>query len=222
MEYKKKLTDFLSTCSGKVSNVFFEIYKIIDSLDQKEQPLALMFVCENIFKIDTDSSDRIEKEYYTDVQIKKAHEKNENKFLPWLSDTIMHCIAHNIPAQQFYEMAWETIQHKQFFKTKRERAIGLFTLVDHELIPYRGVGVGITLSEEEFDEIYESLVSTHLEETEYILSVPYEQKTQKASLIVKKLDLLNSEEEKAVYLSVVMNQIERNIKDKLREMFEDL
>ena len=221
MNYQERLTTFLSTCAGKVLNVFFEIYTILDSLDPDEQSNALMFLCENVFVIDSDESKRIDKEYYTDVQVERAQKKINHKFRPWIDRKIMDCIEQKVCPELFYKQIWSSIQSKEFFATKRERALALFTLADNRLIPYRNVGIGISVSKDEYNEIYDKISEKHLPDTRYILEVPYDQKTQRASLIVDMLDSLDSIKERAVLLSVVMNQIERNVKNKVQEAIEE-
>ena len=59
MDYKEQLTGYLSSCDGKACDVFYEIYSIIGSLKAIEQPLAVRFMCENVFKIDSDYFERV-------------------------------------------------------------------------------------------------------------------------------------------------------------------
>ena len=74
MNYKKMLDDFFSTCDGKVINVFFVAYNLIESLDETEQPPAVMYLCENAWRVDNDGSYKIDKDYYSSEQLKRANE----------------------------------------------------------------------------------------------------------------------------------------------------
>lgn len=221
MEFEKKIYNFFSTCDGKIMNVFFNAYSIIVSLEENEQPLAVRFLCENVFSIKSDNSNRIQKDYYSDEQIQKAGERIEEKFKPVLNALIEYCAKNNIAAGEFYEKIWQVIQ-SGMFKSKRERALALFTLADHELIPYRNVGTGISMSNDAYHRIIENLEKTVLPDTEYILKLDYDQKTQCASLLVDKLLSLETKEEQTVYLAMIMHEIKSNMREEIKALLEKL
>ena len=56
------------------------------------------------------------------------------------------------------------------------------------------------------------LEETILDETEYIIKLSYEQKTQRASLLLDKLLSLADKDEQTVYLSIIMNEVANDIK----------
>lgn len=56
MDYKQQIYGYISTCSGKVRDVFYELCQIINSVNEELQPHALMFLLENIFDIDSDNT----------------------------------------------------------------------------------------------------------------------------------------------------------------------
>lgn len=211
MKYEDVLVKFLSTCDGKILDVFYEIYSLINQMEQDEQSAAIMFLCENAFKIKSDGTNEIDKKYYTDEQAKKARQKVNEKFEPVLDLMIEEDAKKATPPIEFYSEVWEMIQ-SSMFKTKRERALALFSLVDHPLIPYRGVGVGISMSNDTYQQIYDKLEETILDETEYIIKLSYEQKTQRASLLLDKLLSLADKDEQTVYLSIIMNEVANDIK----------
>ena len=221
MTYEKKLTDFLSTCDGRVRDVFFSIYSIIDSLDEKEQASAVMYVCENVYKIRSDHSNRITKDYYTAEQVAKAGQIINQKFTPILEYLIEKSAKNSVAPIDFYSKAWELIQ-SSIFRTKRDRALALFSLADHELIPYRGVGNGMTMENEKYQSIVDVLKAKVLDDTNFILKMDFDQKTQRASLLVDRLLSLESKEEQAVYMAVLINTVENNIKENLKAALDDV
>lgn len=46
MDYKQQIYGYISTCSGKVRDVFYELCQIINSVNEELQPHALMFLLE--------------------------------------------------------------------------------------------------------------------------------------------------------------------------------
>lgn len=219
MNYKKILADFLSTCDGSILDVFYSIYSIIESLEKEEQPSAVMYLCENIHSLESDYSKRIEKRYYTDEQAQKAHKKINKKFKKVLNDLIEESSKKFVEPIVFYRVVWNMIQ-SSIFTTKRERAFALFRVVDHDLIPYRGVGIGLTMDQNKYEAIVDTLEKTVLDDTEYIIKLNYDQKTQRASLLVDKLLSLNNKEEQSVYMAIIMNEIESNIKEDIKTVIE--
>lgn len=222
MNYQEILIKYLSVCSGTVSDVFFELYGIIDSLEKAEQPLAVRFMCENIFKTDSDSSHKIKKSYYTMAQYKKAVETANKKFEPILEKIIENCIQDSIDEDSFYERVWEVIQENSMLKTKRERAYALFKLANNPLVPYRNVGTGISMENDKFKETIDKFEDKFISDTRYILKIDYAQKTQRASLIADRILELTTEEERAVYLALVIEEVENKVKEKMKESIDTL
>lgn len=221
MNYEKILYQYLSTCDGIIRNVFFNLYTIVETLEKKEQPAAVKYICENAFKIESDNSYRIDKEYYTKEQAQKAELKISQKFTPTLNSLITDCSQKQVPVIEFYEKAWLLIQ-SSVLKTKRERALALFRLVSHELIPYRSVGIGITMENEEYKSIVASLGNDLLNDMEYILRLDYEQRTQRASLLVDRLLSLNSKQSQAVYMAILLDAIEDKVKDEIKSTLQEI
>jgi len=211
MKYEKLIHDFLSVCDGRISNVFYELYSIVDSLDEAEQPAAVMYVCENAYRIESDYSYRIEKDYYTVPQAWKAEQKLTEKFIPAIKSEINACAKAGIEPIELYSRMWKLIQ-SSMFKSKRERALALFWLADYKLIPYRSVGIGLTMENDEYKATFDSFPKSLLDETRYILKMDYDQKTQRASLLVDRLLSLNSKEEQTVYMTAIMDEIGDNVK----------
>lgn len=222
MNYQEILIKYLSVCSGTVSDVFFELYGIIDSLEKAEQPLAVRFMCENIFKTDSDSSHKIKKSYYTMAQYKKAVETANKKFEPILEKIIENCIQDSIDEDSFYERVWKVIQENSMLKTKRERAYALFKLANNPLVPYRNVGTGISMENDKFKETIDKFEDKFISDTRYILKIDYAQKTQRASLIADRILELTTEEERAVYLALVIDEVENKVKEKMKESIDTL
>ncbi|MCH5352457.1 MAG: hypothetical protein J1E06_03220 [Acutalibacter sp.] len=219
MTYKKILDEFLSTCSGKVQNVFFKLYLIIESLDESEQLPAFIYICDKALSSKSDYSKRVDKEYYTEEQVDLADKKINKKFVPLLDSLIEECAKRAVEPIDFYSRIWSLIQ-SSIFRSKRERALAVFRVASHDLIPYRNVGIGLSMEEEQFQKIVDSLGDTILDDTQYILKLNYEQKTQRASLLVDKLLALESRDEQAVYMAIIMSALKKNIKGEIDEAIE--
>lgn len=217
MDYLKKIKEYLSVCSGKIMNVYYELYAIVEQLDEKEQPVAIEFICENIESIQSDDSYEIIKNYFTDEQLERVTRKFfETDLLGIISTLAENAAKEKLPPLEFYTQLWNRLKNK--YKTKRERALVLYELTKNDLIPYRAVGTGLSMSNEEYRQILKDIGKDFISETEYILDLDYEQKTQRASLLVDKLLMLNDRKKQSVYMAKIINAVENNIKKSIKEM----
>lgn len=126
---------------------------------------------------------------------------------------------HNVQPIDFYRKIWTKLC--SYCKSDRERAYVLFTLADHELIPYRNVGIGISMSEKDFSAGIKIIKDKLFEDTRYILKLSYEQKTQYASLILDKLLSLEDKNLQTIYLSMIIKFVEKDLKDRIKDFVED-
>lgn len=217
MDYIKEIKEYLSVCSGKIMNVYYELYAIVEKIDEKEQPVAIEFICEHIESIDSDNSYKITKNYYTDEQLKRVTRKFvETGLHGIISDIAENAAKEKLPPVQFYTLLWNRLI--KTYKTKRERALILYELPKNDLIPYKAVGTGLSMSNEEYRQTLKDIGEEFLSETEYILDLDYEQKTQRASLLVDKLLMLNDKKKQSVYMAKIINSVEKNIKESIKEM----
>lgn len=217
MDYQNKIFQLLSTGAGTVRDVYYEVYKIIEALDDEDQGKAVRFVCENSSKIQTDSSVMI-KRYYTDEQSQKVSNIfYKTKLGDMLFSLITQAAKMGMEPDSFYQKIWSTL--KQKYKTKRERALVLYELTQNTLIPYRPIGTGLTMSDNDYKDILTRIGQEMLEETDYILKIDYEQKTQYASLLLDRLLRMDSYEEQTVYMTMIISiygdMIRERIKDRI-------
>lgn len=219
MDYLKELKEFLAVCSGKIMNVYYELYNIVEQLDEKEQPAAIEFICEQIDSIESNESYVITKNYYTDEQLKRITRRFAEADLHGKISALAEKAAKEmLPPAEFYALLWNKL--KKMFKTKHERALLLYELTTNDLIPYRAVGTGISMSNEEYQMILKEIGNELISETEYILALDYDQKTQRASLLVDNLIKLNDRKKQCVYLSIIIKDVEQSIKTSIKEMLD--
>ena len=76
------------------------------------------------------------------------------------------------------------------------------------------------MSNEEFKKILSLIGEDLVRETEYMLDLNYEQKTQLSSLLVDRIIKLDDRKKQSVYMAMLIQVIEQNIKSSLREILE--
>lgn len=221
MDYKLELRTYLSTCSGKVVNVFYEIYQIIKSTEKDLQPDAVMYLISILYSIDSDESQEVTKEYYTEAQLDRIREKFQKKNIyKLISDEATNSSKNNVNPIDFYRRIWDKLC--SCCRNDREKAYALFTLVDHDLIPYRNVGMGMSMSNEDYADGVKRIRDTILDDTMYIFDLHYEQKTQYASLIMDKLLSLEDNKLQTIYLSMIIKIVEENTKERIKTLIENI
>ena len=220
MDYKLELKTYLSTCSGKVLNVFYEIYQIIKATEKELQPEAVMYFIDILNSTDSDESHRVTKEYYTDAQLDKIREKFQKKNIQKLIyDEATDSSKNNVQPIEFYRKIWNKLC--SYCRNDKETAYVLFVLVDHDLIPYRNVGIGISMSDEDYAAGAKKIRTTIFKDTMYIFSLRYEEKTQQASLLLDQLLSLEDKNLQTIYMSMIIQLVERNIKDRLKDCIDE-
>ncbi|MBQ6160216.1 MAG: hypothetical protein IJK24_04650 [Oscillospiraceae bacterium] len=221
MENHFELIDnYLKVCSGKAIDVFYELYQFVEPLDFAKQASAIKYICEKVEEIDSDFS-YTAKSHFSELQYSKIDIKFQKKNL--LQKISALTISSSINAEDpcvFYEKLWSLVI-KLTSKTTRERALALYMLSRSELIPYRPIGTGISMEDEEYRRILRNLDPSLIDNVEYIVKLHYDQKTQFSSLLLDWLLSINGRESQVVFLSIILNNIKRTTKRNIQEAIEN-
>lgn len=221
MDYVAEINQYLSTCSGRVIDVFYELYQIIKGVDDEQQGGAVQYLMEHVTRTESDET-VLAKEHYTQKQIETISRKlQRGKLQEFIDRAAGEASKAGADPLEFYTSIWGYIKGK-YGKSDRECASALFTLADSSMIPYKAVGTGLTLDNEKYREIARGLRGGVLDEVEYILKLSYDQKTQAASLLADRLLSVEDEETRAVLMSLFINAVEDRMKNKLRQSVEEL
>lgn len=223
MEFKRVIDPIMRRSDGRVVDVFFELFTLLSSLEKDIQVSAFQYICENIKDVDYTEDNRIAiKKYYTAEQIKKYIPRIKERFTNEMTAILYDASKNKLSSEEFYKKIWLLINSNKICKNKREKALATFFFVDSDLIPYRAVGQGISMTDDEYSSIIDSLDTDLVKDMGLIMQIEYKQKTNRASLLVEKLDSLNTLEEKAVFLSMILQKAEDNIKQEIRESIDNL
>ncbi len=222
MSYEKDIHDFLAHCTGRVIDVIYVLYGKISALAEEEQPKALMYLCDNIFNVDSDNSNMISSDKFSDEKMEEVVNKIAEKVRAYFQHAIYTAVVGGVEEEEFYSRIWKYIQYDAQFLTTEERVYALFLLMNNDHIPYRNIGVGISMSEERYSTIVGDIGSTLIEDTRYILDFNYEQRTQRASLLVNNLLSLKDSNQQAVYMSIILEQVKKDLKGKMQKCIDSL
>ena len=223
MDYIKQITDYLETCDGKITDVLYELYSILESFEYDEQIKAFQFFCENNHKIKSDGSHFIQKKYYTDNQIEISFDRLYRKdILNVIESLVRNSIKNNVLPTQFYKELWDLVQSSKICKIKRDRVLALFFIMDNDLIPYKNTGFGEQMDESTYNDIVDEIDSELVNEIEYIINLDLEQKTQKSSLLLDRLLSVQNKKQRIVLFSIILDTEKNKLKDDIKTYINKL
>lgn len=122
---------------------------------------------------------------------------------------IANLVRQRLPERSFYENLWAKISDSTLLPDKDAQTAFLTRLWIDPRIPYYQVGEGCTMANEEFVRIRDEVWPV-IKRADFLLSVPFKQKTQRASLIMWLADELQDDREKAVFWACVMAHVIEN------------
>lgn len=221
MSYKERIKELFSRGEGRVIDLFYEVYNYVLSLDVSEQLGAIQYICDNAKTFGNDEENNIViRKHFKDGMIEK-YWNNANRFKHITKELAYDMSKNNVEAIDFYLKLWENIVSNKICKNKYEKSLALLMIVDSKFIPYRTVGMGLSMNDEEFQEISSDIANKTLKDIDYILQIDYEQKTQRTSLLVEKMSSFETLEEKSVFLAMLLDIIESNFKEKLEDYINE-
>ncbi len=223
MDYKNKLDLLINHASGKAIDVFYEFFLIISAQKKEDQGRALEYLCESVNRSGDDGEyDLPVKRHYTEEQASRMMAKIEDEFVEEAEQLVLDSSKNSVPPEEMYQDLWTLISSNRICKNKHEKALAIFVLMNNDIVPYRAVGTGISMENEKFSSIVQEIGEDLIADAEMILKIQYEQKTQRASLLIERLNSLKNPEEQSVYLSIVLETLRKNIKKAIKEKIEEV
>lgn len=193
----KKIEDILKKASGEKLDIACKIYREI-SVCAGHESEALEFLCS--YSENEESSG----EWIVDEEITEE-EKHQyvSSYGKMIDGSLEALLRENLPVKEFYSKLWEMIQNNTILESEKKKAFALYYIWIDARIPYFELEEGLEMSNKE----YREYIKTHeevLKKARFILLTPTDQKTQRASRLVKLLDELSDEKEKAVLMAQIL------------------
>lgn len=197
-EFNAELDGILENVKGGSINTFMEVY---DLIDKQEQPgLAL-----RIFLEKADSLEEVDEE---DDPTELDLMQFEYRCGTLVEGILDNLICERPGEDDFYCALWTAIQESQYFEQKKEKAYALYEVWTDGRIPYYKIEEGIRMNDEEFREIGIRNIDK-ISKIIFILNSKFAQKTERSSQIIRVLDSLESEKDKAVILAQIMAMVDK-------------
>lgn len=113
-------------------------------------------------------------------------------------------VRSNLPEEDFYRGIWEKINDPILFSTESTQIAFLLSLWNDSRIPYFQLEKGCSMDNEEYRAISKT-ISPKIKKARFILCTSIEQKTQRASLLMKVADSIVDERERTVFWAKVLS-----------------
>lgn len=215
-----KYVELLKKWDGEFEDLCYELYEMLQKEEEKSQAKIFQNICELVESIDSDRSKKIST-YFGKGEINSL-KATYGKYVDEVINTVRKKIDSNkLSATQFYELLWDTLEKSQILFSTKEKAFGLLWILADNGIPYYELGDSVTMENEEYKEIVDDNIQA-IKKIEYILSVPFEQRTQVASLILEEILKKDDYRIRAVLLAQALKMYSQKDNGQIKKFLEML
>lgn len=207
----------LKTYSGEIYDLCYLICEEFQEELLDEQVISVQTLCQSFGFVTSDKSEEVNSPILKeDVEIlKNNYGKYVNELLAATLKKGYYC---NWGIDEFYNALWKSICSGEIIKTLEEKAFALYYILIDKRIPYFCLDEGIQMDNNDF----KSLIKKNEEAVKkigFILNSSFNQKTEKASLVLQEIISGESYEDQLIRMVVVINAINEE-KNRLRKVFE--
>lgn len=196
------MKEFLSTAAGSSFNICAFLYSIVLKAPLDSQPFFFEQAINLLEDIDSDKSISTPVSPY-ESQLKSL----TDQYGDIVNSFISFFINQSTSTDFFYQSLWKAIQNNMFFPDEASKAFAFYFVLIDRRVPYFILPRGYEMS----NESYRSLRKKHsivLKKIRYIMSTEFDQKTERASLVLQELGISIPDSESSVE---VVNDYERKL-----------
>lgn len=181
-----KYITLLKTWDGESEDLCFVLYSMLKKETEINRIQYFQLICENIGDIDSDESKKI-KPYFVEGEVEKL-KKIYGKYIDETINSVRKKVIYQkLASKEFYSLLWNMVFENTMLTSDKERAFGLLWILADEGIPYYELGEPLSMEDDEYKEIIKNNRKS-LDRIKYILSIPFEQKTEVTSMILQELE----------------------------------
>ncbi len=200
---QQNILTILQTASGSRVDIAYAIYnQIVCSGNRKAENLA--FFLEHSENVESSNETHIEKVY--SEEDKYQYIKDYGKVI---DGTLEALIKKNYEKEKFYDELWLFIEENPLLDSEKLKAFALYYIWIDARVPYFKLDAGIKMPNDEYIKIRKNMLND-IKKARFILNCPTAQKTERASRLVKMLDNLSEEKEKAVFMAQILKLADRS------------
>lgn len=122
---------------------------------------------------------------------------------------IANLVRNRLSEEEVYDNLWNKITDNTLLPDQKSQVAFLLCLWIDPRIPYYQVGEGCSMEGTEFVRIVDEIWPI-VKRADFILAIPFSQKTQRASLVMELSDKLKDERERAVFWACIIAHLSEN------------
>lgn len=204
-----KIYGALSTAKQNDVNLALQIYELIIAQEETAQSKIFQYVCEIWGTVN--SSDEIDTPVkVTTVEYEWLKMLHGEMVDAALVSYIRKGLSQKWSREVFYEHFWKFIRENVMWETPEEKAFAIYYIAIDARTPYFNVGIGLKMNDDDFSHIQDEIFDVYRQFL-FINAMEFEQKTEKASLIVNLIDSLDSQEAKTVLMARIIDCYQKRI-----------
>lgn len=144
-------------------------------------------------------------------------EEEKNKYTNSYSrliDTYIEELEKNQPSEQeYYHLLWTFIRDNPVLPNEKARAVALYRCACDRRLPYFRLDKDqmLSMDQEEYLASNEKLGQKNLAKLQYILHADFDQKTERASLIIQMMDQITDYKLRCVFMSHLIDYLDREL-----------
>lgn len=206
--YKKEISYLLKNNNGRLIDIAYKANEIIMKSGDSA-PILIRYFFEKDYAI-TSFNNTNEAKIIKDNEVEKYIDKYAVEIWSWI-DSILK---KRPSTTEFYRVLYEYLSENKRIHSEKTRAFFLLSVWINPQIPYVKPGKGIVLEKDDFVRIFEK-ISKYRTRAKSIIFSKYSSRTEEASVLLKLLDELSSQEEKSVLLASIIRNVEIRTEDRI-------
>ena len=194
---QQNILNILETSSGNRADIAYAIYEQI-IVDDDKKIESFIFFLEN--SEDIESSDEKHIQRIFSEEEKYQYIRDYGKII---DGTLEALLKKNYSKEKFYIELWKFIEDNPLLDNKKLKAFALYYIWIDIRIPYYELEEGVKMSNEVYSNIRQKMMN-EIKKARFIINCPTEQKTERASRLIKMLEEMAGEKEKAVFMAQIL------------------
>lgn len=200
-KFKADITYVLDNNNGREIDIAYSIYRILVNSNEKA-PQLLRYFFESATSYSYEEKENA-KQLISDKSVEAWSDKYTKDIILWLNKTV----DSDPSVSSFYESLWNFIISTKQFKTEKIKAFALYCVWMDPRIPYFNLKKGKTLDDNQFIKSLDNTFKDRLKAKQIIFSV-FDKRTDEASVLLKLIEGLDNEADKAVLLAYIIRIVE--------------
>lgn len=213
---KQNIIDILKKSSGDKEDIAYLVYNEME-LSEDDGAEVLCFFIENSEEIESSEERHVEKIFSEEEKYQYA--KTYGKII---DGTLEILLKKGLNKKEFYTELWNFISENPILDGKKLKSFALFYIWIDVRVPYYELEPGTRMGNDEYSAICKGLLDK-IKKARFILNIPTEQRTERASRLVNLLNEVSEEREKVVLMTQILSLndkseiISKLLRDKLME-----